>query len=130
MSTTKVGSLNSPSVDEGESLNLTGILHDATEAALVKASITAFTLTLINKADGSVINSRDNQDALDQGAGSLVDVDGKVNYTIKLDADDNVVVGDGESEAHVVTLTWTFSDGTTRTGKQHIEFTVCKDLKA
>ncbi len=73
-------------------------------------SLTTLTLTLYNKADGSIINSRNAQDVLGKN-NVTVGTDGVLTWTIQ--PEDNVIVapeGDvTENEQHVAEWCWTWS---------------------
>ena len=113
------------SVDEGESCIITATLYDATGEVLAKAAISTLTVSLINEADGSIINSREDQDILDANGGT-VSTPGVV--TLKLQPADNVMVdtSGSEKEVHVVAFEWTWTDGqsVSMTGRQEYGMTV------
>lgn len=115
-------------IDEGEDCNITATFEIDGTAAFEKSEIATLLLTLYNKCDGTVINSRNEEDAKDAN-GHLLSTEGVL--TAKFLVADNIIVGSGiavgELETHVVRLKWTWSDGVlTRTGKQELEFNVKK----
>lgn len=119
-------------IDEGESANIEATFEDLSGDALDKSSLATLTCTLLNAADGAVINSRSNQNILDAN-GSTVTTAGVL--TLRLEPDDNAIVNtnlsSGQTESHYLTVTWTWSDGTaTRTGKQEWELLVRKTSQA
>ena len=115
-------------VDEGESCDIIATFIDLESATLDEASLATITCTLINAADGAVINSRQDQDIKDAN-NSTVTAGGVL--TLRLQPADNVIVDAaltaGDTESHYLTVTWTWNDGvTTRTGKQEWEILVRK----
>lgn len=115
-------------VDEGESCDITATFIDLESATLDEASLATITCTLINAADGAVINTREDQDIKDAN-NSTVTAGGVL--TLRLQPADNVIVDAtltaGDTESHYLTVTWTWNDGvTTRTGKQEWEILVRK----
>lgn len=114
-------------VPQGASCNITGTLVGPSDAAIALANLATFTLTLLNKATGAIINSRSAQDAKNANGHSVAS---DCAFTIELDANDNVIVVDvaaGQSEWHIARLAWTWSDGnSTRTGREDCEFRVEK----
>lgn len=116
-------------VDEGESATLkSAVLYDASDSALTKAAIVTCTVTLLDAAiDGTVINSRDDQDILDTNGGTLTDVDSEVTLELALGPSDNPIndstVEAGQTESHYLIIEWTWSGGT---GSQVYEIQVMK----
>ena len=115
-------------VDEGESANVTATFEDLDAATLASTAILTLTCTLLNAADGAVINSRSSQD-INNANSATITAEGVL--TLRLQPLDNVIVSttldDGEAESHYLTVTWTWNDGTaTRTGKQEWEVLVRK----
>ena len=115
-------------VDEGESANVTATFEDLDAQLLSSSAILSLTATLLNAADGSVINGREDQDV--NGVGTATITAGGV-LTLRLDPLDNVIVSttlcNEGVESHYLTLTWTWNDGVaTRTGKQEWEIIVRK----
>lgn len=119
-------------IDEGESADITATFVDLDADSLDKAAISTLTCTLLNAADGSVINSRNNQDIKDANNSTMTA--GGV-LTLRLQPADNAIqdatLAAGETESHYLTVTWTWNDGTaTRTGKQEWELLVRKLTEA
>lgn len=118
---------NSLLVQQGESFNFVGTFKDvsATPVQLTKADILTIKLTLF--AGTTIINSRNAQSVLDANGGTLA-TDGTL--TIALDPADQVIVDTmltaGQTETHVARLDWTWSDGSTRTGRAEYTFKVEK----
>lgn len=115
-------------VDEGESCDIIATFIDLESATLDEASLATLTCTLINAADGTVINTREDQDIKDAN-NSTVTAGGVL--TLRLQPADNAIVDAtltaGDTESHYLTVTWTWNDGvTTRTGKQEWEILVRK----
>ncbi len=115
-------------VDEGESCNVTATFEFDGTAAFDKTEILTLLLTLYNRSDSTVINSRNAESAIDTN-GHKLSTAGVL--TAEFDASDNVIVDTelvaGQVETHVVRLKWTWSDGdTTRTGIEELEFKVKK----
>ena len=110
-------------LEEGESANITATFYDLDGSAIAKANIARLTATLYDLASSTIINSRNAQDIKDTNGGSLTTAG---VLTLKLQPADNaiVTVGNRELETHRLRLTWTWSDGDTRTGTQEFEFYV------
>lgn len=104
-------------VQAGESCNVTATFHDMGGTAIAKAALISLTATLYDQATSAVINSRNAQSVLDANQG-VVASDGTL--TLRLTPSDAVIVGTvavGDTEAHVLRLTWTWNDGVSvRTG--------------
>ena len=115
-------------VDEGESANITATFEDLDAEILASTAILTLTATLINAADGVVINSREDQDVNNVGTATITALG---VLTLRLQPLDNVIVSttlcNEGVESHYLTLTWTWNDGVaTRTGKQEWEILVRK----
>ena len=115
-------------VDEGESANITATFEDLDAEILASTAILTLTATLINAADGVVINSREDQDVNNVGTATITALG---VLTLRLQPLDNVIVSttlcNEGVEPHYLTLTWTWNDGVaTRTGKQEWEILVRK----
>lgn len=114
-------------VQAGESYNLLATFKDVADppATLTKANILTLKCTLY--AGTSVINSRSAQSVLDANDGTVTTAGA---LTLKLGPSDNVIKDSaldvGDTEQHVCRLTWTWSDGTTRTGIVEYVFDVEK----
>lgn len=91
-------------VNEQTTSKLTGQLVDQNGAGIPTGTLTAFTLTLYNDADGSIINLRNGQDVLNTN-NVTVDSSGNVVWTIQ--PDDNVIVDDTQdAELHIALFQW------------------------
>lgn len=116
---------------QGTSCNLTGNVYDITGSPITLASLSTLTMSLYDNVtamtdpSSSIINSRDNVNIKNVSPGT---VDSGGNYTIRLDALDNVIIGStivGQSEVHTVRLLWSWNDGVeVRTGGQEFTFKV------
>jgi hypothetical protein len=106
-------------VQAGESSDVVVTFVGLNSVQIAKATIATLTATLFDATTGSIINSRNAQSVLDANGGAVAS-DGTL--TLRLQPADAVIVGDadeGETEEHVLRLTWTWSDGVlTRTGVQ------------
>ena len=107
----------SVNVQAGESADVVATFHGLDGVAIVKASIISLTATLYDQATSAVINSRNAQSVLDANQGAVAS-DGTL--TMRLTPSDAVIVGTvavGDTEEHVLRLTWTWNDGVSvRTG--------------
>ena len=113
-------------IQAGESMNMIASFSDvsATPATLTSTDISTITLSLFSGT--TIINSRSAQDVKNANGGTLT-TDGTL--TIKLDPLDAIIVGSltaGQTEVHVARLTWTWNDGTARTGLAEYSFNVEK----
>lgn len=104
-------------VQQGESCDVIVSFVDMTGAAIAKAALASLTATLFDEEQEAIINSRDGQNVLDANQGTVTT--GGV-LTLRLQPADSPIVGSiavGDTERHVLRLTWTWSDGVaTRTG--------------
>ena len=106
-------------IDEGESLVLSSIFRTPDNEQFTKAALLTLTATLLNKADNTVINSRDDLTILDANGGEVSD---EGVLTLTLDPEDNPIVdSDLSEEIHVLILKWSWSGGT---GIERYEITV------
>lgn len=95
-------------IDEGESAIITASFYDADNVQIPKSAFTSLEVTLYNKSDGAVINTRENQDIIDANGGYLTDVG---VLTLKLGPLDNIIIdADCQEEDHIVRLKWTWVD--------------------
>jgi hypothetical protein len=108
------------SLPESATAFFTGVLKDETTEIVPGGSLTTLTLTLYNKADRTIINSRNKHSILNVNGGS-VDVNGVFTLTLA-PADMTIVRTVKSQEVHVALLEWTYSS--TKAGKHLIEFTV------
>lgn len=104
-------------VQAGESCNIVATFHDMGGTAIAKAALLSLTATLYDEATSAVINSRNAQSVLDANQGAVAS-DGAL--TLRLTPSDSVIMGTvavGDTETHVLRLTWTWNDGVSvRTG--------------
>lgn len=104
-------------VQAGESCNIVATFHDMGGTAIAKAALLSLTATLYDEATSAAINSRNAQSVLDANQGAVAS-DGTL--TLRLTPSDSVIVGTvavGDTEEHVLRLTWTWNDGVSvRTG--------------
>lgn len=104
-------------VQAGESCNIVATFHDMGGTAIAKAALLSLTATLYDEATSAVINSRNAQSVLDANNGAVAS-DGTL--TLRLTPSDSVIMGTvavGDTETHVLRLTWTWNDGVSvRTG--------------
>lgn len=109
------------SLNERITARYTATVKDETGIAIPAASLTTLTLTLYNRADGSIINSRNAQDVLNAN-NVTVDSAGLITWTMQ-PADNPIVDDTREIERHVALWVWTYSSGT-KTGRHETEFDV------
>lgn len=111
---------NDVEIDEGESCTIIGTFYDLDDPQAVLGASSIATLKCWHTTtDGTVINSREDQDIKNTNGGS-VDADG--NFGLKLDPTDNAIIGSGaigtlEEHRTLVQWTWEDDDGDTRTGR-------------
>lgn len=103
-------------VTENTVARYTGKLVDETGAGIAAINITSLTLTLVDDATGTIINSRSNQD-VNNANGVTVDSSGNLVWTIG--ALDNAMVGNLEYESHTATFKWGWA-ANTKTGYKEI----------
>jgi hypothetical protein len=109
-------------IEEGESMNIGISFHDMAGVAITKANLITLTITLIDVATSTVLNSRNGQSILDANGGTVTN-DGVL--TMRLDAADAPMVGTASRESHLARFTWTWNDGVSvRTGKVEVVFDV------
>ncbi len=113
-------------IQEGESADLVGVFSDlaSTPTTLTIDDILTITLTLY--AGTTTINSRSAQSVKNENDGTLAS-DGTL--TVKLGPLDAIIVGAataGQMESHIARFTWTWNDGTVRTGREEYLFNVEK----
>lgn len=89
-------------VKEGTGAVYTATLKDSAEVPIPKANITTIKLTLYNVSDGSIINSRDDQNVKDLNNVTIHATSGLLTWTMQ--AADNPIVGTaiavGRTEEH------------------------------
>ncbi len=88
----------------------TAVLVDESDVPVGSTIITALTLTLYDKASGAIINSRNDQNALNAN-GVTLDVSGNLAWTVSYL--DNVILDSGKHvEHHVALFEWVWASGT------------------
>lgn len=111
---------------EKTTAQLTLQLTDHADVALAGASVSAVALTLYNRRDGAILNSRTAQSVLNANGGTLA-AGGLL--TMILSELDNVLTSQTPgTEEHVALFEWTWASGT-RFGKKEVTFTVANQLK-
>ena len=104
-------------VQSGESCDVVVTFHDNAGTAIAKASLLTLTATLYEESTADVINTRNAQSVLDANDGTVAS---NGTLTLRLGPSDAVIVGTvdvGDTERHVLRLTWTWNDGVAvRTG--------------
>ena len=105
----------------GEDLDVDFEFTDTRGAAVAKAAILTLTATLFDETTNTLINGRSNQAVIDVNGGTVTS--GGV-LTLRLGPSDNIIVGGvdvGDTERHVLRVTWTWSDGVqVRTGIRQV----------
>jgi len=98
-----------------------------TPVDLTKAQILTLTMTLFDLSTEAVINSRNAVNVKDANGGT-VSTAGVL--TMKLDPDDQAIVGSGlstgDKETHVIRFDYTWNDGRSRTGRSEYTYDVEK----
>ena len=98
-----------------------GTLLDENGAPVTLAALTAFTMDLVDKATGTVLNSRTAVDILNTNGGTFHATTGA--FTFRFQAADNVIVTDAkQTERHIATFHATWA-----TGVKHWEVHVSVD---
>lgn len=116
----------SPVLCEQTTAQLTLQLTDEADVAIAKADLASLTLTLYDRATGTVLNGRNAQTVLDANGGS-VSATGLVTLLLS-DADNALASQSRSGETHVALLLWTTASGTRR-GAKEIAFTVINQMK-
>lgn len=93
--------------NQGTTQLLTGTLSDETGTPIPTASLTTLTATLIVKATGQVINTRNGQNIKNANGGTYVDG----ALTLTLVVADNPHQGGPTIEEHLLILAWTYGTG-------------------
>ena len=97
---------------------LAGIFKDETGVVVPVADISTLTITLTDLETGTVINSRNGQNALNANH-VAVDSDGNLAWTVQ--PLDNIIVTAAKTiETHRVIFTWTYPADGSKNGR-HIE---------
>jgi hypothetical protein len=96
-------------VNEKVTARYSAIIQDETETALAGSNLQTLTLTLYDKATGTIINSRNDQDVLNTNG---VSVDGSGNVVWIMEPEDNAVVtATSKVEKHIALFEWTWDSG-------------------
>lgn len=107
-------------INEKSSAVYTATLKDENDTAIGSGAIDALTITLVNKADGSTINSRLDQNALNANNVAVTGA-GVLTYTLQ-EADTAINDVDLATETHVATFKLQFN--TTSYLTWDVEFTI------
>ncbi len=91
------------------------LVDDGTGVGIPASSLVTLILTLYRASDLTIINSRNQQNVLNQNG---VTVDGSGNLAWTMSAADNVVLGSDDEEPHVALVEWTWGSG--RAGKHEL----------
>lgn len=95
-------------VDEGESIRLEGTLTKPGGVALEEGNLESLTVTLLNKSDNSVINSRNEQNIINANGGTI---DEEGNFTFTLSASDNILLDESaRTEEHILIFKFSWLD--------------------
>src|SRR5262245_10271429 len=95
-------------VNEKTTALYTATLKDELDAGIPVDSLATITLTLYDRATGTIINSRDHVDAKNLN-GVAIDSSGNLAWTMA--PADNAIVGSYELEEHIALFEWTFASG-------------------
>ncbi len=99
---------------------ITALIRDELDVVIPGGSLDSLTLTLYDRASGSILNARNAQDVLGVNGGS---VDGAGVLTMNLLELDNVLISqECDLETHVALFRWSYQ--TTRTGNHEVHFPV------
>lgn len=105
---------------ENTTSKVSGVLVDEIGGGVGIPVVTALVVSLMNRATGAYINSRDHVNVLNMNGGSL---DGSGNFAWVMSPGDNVIIDDAlDFEVHTVLLEFTYGDG--RQGKKLIDIAV------
>ena len=107
-------------VNEGSIAKYSCSLEDENAASVGSGVIDSLTLTLVNKADGSIINSRSDQDVLNTN-NVTVSAGGALVYLLQ-PADTAIIDTDLSTETHVGTFKMQFN--TTGFSTWDVEFVI------
>jgi hypothetical protein len=110
----------SQTLPEQKTARFTALLKDELGVAIPSSSLNTLTLTLYNKKDLAIINSRNKQSILNTNGGT---VDSSGNFTLTLTPSDMIVVRKVQAqEPHIALVEWTYGAG--KAGGHELEFTV------
>ncbi len=106
-------------IAEKTTVVIDGDLTNESGGPLGSGDLATLTLTLYDRASGSIINSRSAQDVLNA---NQVTVDGSGNFQFSMNPADNPILDDTlDVETHVALFEWTWSaGGATKAGKHEI----------
>lgn len=109
-------------INERSTFRYTGKVVDEAGNAIPAAEISTLTLTLFNAADKSIINTRDDQNALNANGVTLND-SGELTWNSA--SEDSPIVGNvglGLTEHHIAQFEWTWGSG--RRGSHKVDLFV------
>ncbi len=112
-------------IDEGTGAIYTATLEDSGGTAIPLANITSITLTLYNVADAAIINSREDQNVLNQNNVTINATSGLLTWTMQA-ADNPIIDVTLAWEHHRALFEYTFS-GTGTPGKSEAQL-MCRNL--
>lgn len=116
-------------INEGTTAIYTASLIDETGAAIPLENLDSLTLTLCNKNDFSIINSRNAQDILNNND-VVVSADGVITW--EMQPEDNIIsstkIGYGHTETHIIFFEWEW-DNNTKKGNYETRIDVKKMVK-
>lgn len=98
---------------EATSFLYTAYLKDETDTVIPLSALGTITLTLYNKADGSIINNRNAQNVKNTNQVTIHATSGLLTWTAK-PADNPIVdttLDAGETEEHIALFQWTYNSG-------------------
>ncbi len=110
-------------VNEKTTAKYTAVLKDENGATVGSSDLVTLTLTLYNKADGTIINNRNAQNVLNA---NNVTVDANGNLAWTLQPADNIIVSDssGINETHVALFEATYGVGGANAIRHQVEIVV------
>lgn len=103
-------------INEKTTFTYTCYLVNEADQVIPLANISTLTLTLYNKADSSIVNSRNAQNVLNANNVTVHATSGLVTWSVQVE-DTTLVstsLAPGELEEHRFMFTWTHSGGTNR----------------
>lgn len=122
-------SVASRTVEEKTTFKYTATLKDEDGVVIPAADLDTLTLTLYDKAAGTIINSQNDTNVLNANNGTVHATSGL--FTMLFKPADNPMVGtpdDDITEEHVVLFEWTYNS-TTDAGKHQFSIYVVQRLK-
>jgi hypothetical protein len=115
----------SKEVDESATHFLSSVLLDEDDKRVPGSSCTALTLTLYNKHDGTIINSRNGIDVLNNNGGTL---DEQGNFNFEFTPADTAIITDALGYENRVAL-FVVTFGSARKIRQEIELKIRNAVK-